>query len=182
MAHPKKAQAIRDIITFLVVAVTLAPALGSAQPNRERRARNLAEGSALVRSAENEYTIRIECEDAARPEIGFTTEANRRTRQATGGRSNMVSLRLRPWKDTDDVLIHLDGVGQAWLPRPSSAGGILSMAVVLRPGSFVRNGTPVLVTYDMWKQGDIPDGEIPIYFEANCSQRDPEAPTFRKLP
>ncbi|MGI9627378.1 MAG: hypothetical protein ACR2QM_11130 [Longimicrobiales bacterium] len=158
----------------------LAPSLGVSQDSSRAR---LSEGSAVVQVADDEYTITILCDDASRPELGFTTEANRITREATG-RSNMVSLRLRPWKDTDDILVSLEGgtAWAAWMGRPSSAGGVLSMDVVLRPTSLVRDYMPTLVTYEMWQDGDIPDGERQVSFEANCSVRDPEAPSYRKLP
>ncbi|MDH3733218.1 MAG: hypothetical protein OEU54_06765 [Gemmatimonadota bacterium] len=142
----------------------------------------LSEGSAVVRVADGEYTITILCDDASRPELGFTTEANRVTRAATG-RRNMVSLRVRPWKDTSDIQVTLEGgtAWTAWMPQPPSAGGILTMDVVLRPVSFVKDNMPGLLTYEMWQSGDIPEGERQVEFEANCSARDPEAPSYRKL-
>jgi len=141
----------------------------------------LHEGSAVVRTENGEHVIRILCDDAARPELGFSTEPNRVTRAATGGRGNAVSLRLRSWKDTGDVLIAVDLLGVAWLPRPTSAAGVLSMDVALRPHSFLRGGVPVTTTYEMWKSGDLPDEETRIEFEADCARRDPEAPATRKL-
>ena len=155
----------------------LTPAVGVAQPG-SRPAR--AEGSAIVRTEGSEYTITILCDDASRPERGFTTEANRVTRAATG-RRNMVSLRLRPWQDTGDVLVSLEGWA-AWIPSPSSAGGVLSLDVVLRPMSSTKGNMPVLLTYEMWQRGEIPEGERAIELEANCSTRNPEAPSFRKVP
>ncbi len=168
----------RNLLALMVGTATLVPSTGEAQDTDRRR--TLHEGSAVVITDQAEYTIRILCDDRGRPELGFTTEANRVTRAATGGQSNMVNLRLRPWKDTEDVSISLDGGGIAWIPQPTSAGGVLSLDVVLRPGTFFRNGQPVLVTYDMWKAGDIPDGETRVHFEANCASRDPSAPSFRK--
>lgn len=170
---------ISHVMWMLVAHGILFPLTGSAQDEPRR---TLHEGSAVVRTDSAEYKIRILCDDAARPELGFSTEANRVTRAATGGRYNMVSLRLRPWKDTEDVSVSLDGAGIAWIPRPTSVGGVLSLDVVLRPGTVMRNNMPVLVTYDMWKAGDIPPGETSVHFEANCRSRDPEAPSFRKLP
>lgn len=142
--------------------------------------RELHEGSAIIRAGADEFLIRILCDDRLRPELGFTTEANRITRAETGT-TNMVTMRLRQWKDTGDVLITIDGSGLAWVPTPSGAGGVLSMDVVLRPGTVMRNREPVLVTYDMWKAGELPEGEKPFHFEANCAQRDPESPAYRKL-
>ena len=170
----------RTSAAFLVAAVLLSPAAAGAQ---EEARRTLHEGSAVVRESggENEYKIRILCEDASRPEAGFFTEANRVTREATGGQYNMVNLRLRPWKDTDDVLI-TSSLGVAWIPRPASSGGVLSMVLEVVPSSFVENNAPVALTYDMWQDGKRPEGGGTLEFEANCASRDPEAPSFRRLP
>lgn len=158
----------------------LMPSAGASQ---DRVRPTLSEGSAVVRVADGEYKITVLCDDASRPELGFTTEANRITREATG-RRNMVSLRLRPWKETNDIQVTLEGgtAWMAWMPKPSSAGGVLSLDVVLRPVSFVRDNMPTLVTYDMWQDGDLPEGERRAEFEVNCTVRDPEAPSYRKLP
>lgn len=136
-------------------------------------------GSAVVRVDSDEYTIRIECDDASRPELGFTTEPNRLTREATG-RTNMVNLRLRPWKDTGDVIITLDRY-VAWIPQPASAGGVLSVETGMSSVSTTRNNQPTLTTYDMWNSGDRPDGLETMMFEARCGAPDPDAPAFRKL-
>lgn len=140
-------------------------------------------GSAVVREqgGDAEALIRILCDERSRPEAGFITEANRITRRETG-RSNPASLRLRPWQDTDEVLITTSW-GVAWVPRPSSTGGVLSMEVEVGPAGFTRaDGQPVAVTYDMWKSGDLPDERTTVVFEANCEVRDPEAPALRSLP
>lgn len=137
-------------------------------------------GSAVVVSGTDEYTIRILCDDASRPERGFSTEPNRVTRAETGGRINGVNLRLRPWKDSGDVLISLDGAGQAWVPRPPSAGGLLEVGVALRPVTYLKDGVPTLVSYEMWKAGDVPPDEQQVSFKANCTTRDPAAPAYRK--
>lgn len=168
---------MRNSLWVVLSVLLLTPSVGAAQDESRRE---LSEGSAVVRTEENEYKIRILCDDASRPELGFTTEANRVTREATGGRYNMVNVSLRTWKDTDEVVIRSDA-GVAWIPRPASAGGVLTMEVDVVPGSFVRNSAPVLLTYDMYKSGDRPDGGTTLRFEANCSVRDPEAPSFRKL-
>ena len=163
----------------ILFALLLAPATAEAQSTvRSPR----SEGSAIVRVDEGEYTITILCDDASRADLGFTTEANRITRAATG-RRNMVSLRVRPWKDTDDIQITLEGgtAWTAWIPKPSSARELLSLDVVLRPVSYVRDNMPGLLTYEMWKSGDISEGERELEFEANCSVRDPDAPSYRKL-
>lgn len=149
----------------------------SAQARRE-----LHPGSAVVRekAGDSEALIRLLCDEASRPESGFTTEANRVTRAETG-RSNSASLRLRPWQDTDEVLITTTW-GIAWIPRPASSGGVLSLELEVVPPGFVRDGLPVAVTYDMWKAGDLPPERATVQFEANCVTRDPEAPAWRKLP
>jgi hypothetical protein len=168
----------RNSIQIMLCALLLVSSAVAAQQRPP-----LSDGSAVVRVADGEYKITIICDDASRPELGFTTEANRITRAATG-RSNMVNLRLRPWKDTNDVQVTLEGgtAWTAWMPQPSSAGGVLTMDVVLRPVSFVRDHMPHLLTYEMWQSGDIPEGARQVEFEANCSVRDPEAPSYRKLP
>ncbi len=165
---------------LLLAAVILSPVAAAAQETTERA---LHEGSAVVRAkgGVSEYKVRILCEDASRPELGFFTEANRITREATGGRTNGVNLRLRPWEDTGDVLI-TSPVGVAWIPRPASSGGVLSLSVDVVPASFVENGVPVAMTYDRWKAGERPEGGGTLEFEANCASRDPEAPSFRRLP
>jgi hypothetical protein len=138
------------------------------------------EGSAVVRVADSEYTIVILCEDAARPELGFTTEPNRITRQRTG-RPNRVSLRLEPWRDTGDVLVSLDD-SVAWLARPVSSGGRLSFEARMSSVSITREGVPARLTYEMWKRGER-SGEGPeVAVEARCGERDPEAPAFRRIP
>lgn len=167
-------------LTFCAGLCVLCLAAPGQAPAQDGGGEELREGSALVRRGADEYLIRILC-DGSQPELGFTTEANRVTRAATGGRSNMVTMRLLPWKDTGDVLISVDGGGQAWVPRPASAGGVLSMDVVLRPGVVVREGQPVAVTYDMWKAGEVGGEETPVHFEANCTRRDPDAPAYRKV-
>lgn len=168
------------VTKLALLGLLLVPSAGVSQ-DRPRTTRS--EGSAVVRVTDGEYKITILCDDALRPELGFTTEANRITRQATG-RRNMVNLRVRPWKDTNDISVTLEGgtAWAAWMAKPSSAGGVLSMEVVLRPVSFIRDNMPALVTYEMWQAGDIPEGERQVAFEANCGVRDPEAPSYRKLP
>ena len=170
------------IATILILWVST-PAGAQERPRAERvQRRELHAGSALVRrqGGDSEALIRILCDEAGRPEAGFTTEANRVTRAETGGKYNRTSLRLRPWKDTDDVLITTDW-GIAWVPRPASAGGVLDMDVEVRPNQVQRDGRPVLVTYDMWKAGDVPGDRTVVEFEADCVTRDPAAPSWRRL-
>jgi hypothetical protein len=137
-------------------------------------------GSAVVSIDDGEYLIRIECRARNRPEAGFSTEPNRVTRADTGGRSNMVTLNLRLWQDSTDVLVSLDRY-VAWLPVPASNGGVLALELAMSPASVVRNGKPTTVTYDMWKSGNRPPGRDQVRIQANCSARDPAAPAFRKV-
>ena len=136
-------------------------------------------GTAVVRVDGSEYTIPIECNDATRPELGFSTEVSRITRKATG-RTSGVRLTVRRWKDTSDLVISLDRY-VAWVPSPASTGGMLSMTLDMSPASSVRNGTPEALTYDRWIAGERPAGIENVSFEADCTRRDPEAPAFRKL-
>lgn len=162
-----------------LVAVFLARpgALAAQDPTPSESAR--FPGSAVVVVDDNEFLVRLECRVEGRPEAGFITEANRITRQETG-RSNMVALRLRPWQDTDDVVISLEG-WVAWMPRPVSVGGVLALEVDMAATTVVgADGTPVLTTYDMWQNGDRPPGRDGVRFEANCAERDPDAPAYRK--
>lgn len=164
---------------ILFLGAVLMPGDGMAQASD----RTLQEGSAVVREkgGDGEFTIRILCEDASRPELGFFTEANRVTREATGGKTNGVSLRLRPWEDTGDVLI-TSPLGVAWIPRPTSTGGVLSLSVDVVPASFMEDNALVAMTYDLWTAGKRPDGGGTLEFEANCASRDPDAPSYRRLP
>ena len=130
--------------------------------------------------ADAEYTIPIECNDPARPGLGFNTEPSRITREKTG-RSSMVNLRVRPWKDTGDVIVAL-GAYVAWIKPPPSAGGVMSARLDMSPASMARDNMPVALTYDMWKDGDRPEGVNGVQFKANCGFRDPDAPAYRKLP
>lgn len=140
----------------------------------------LVDGSAVVRVDEGEYKILIQCDDASRPELGFSTEPNRITRAATGGRYNMVNLRLRRWKDTGDVIVSFDRY-VAWIRQPGSASGTLSLKLDMSPTTVLRDNMPVAVTYDMWTGGDRPPGQSGVEIEAQCGKRDPEAPSFRRI-
>lgn len=143
-------------------------------------AQDRSAGTAVIHVGENEYTIPIECDDASRPELGFSTEPSRITKEATG-RTSGLRLGLRRWQETDDVVISLDRY-VAWMPRPSSAGGVLKMTLDMSPVTIMKGGSPVALTYDMWMEGERPQGIQGVSFEAQCSHRDPDAPAFRKLP
>lgn len=136
------------------------------------------EGSATVQVDTNIYTIPIECDDAARPELGFSTEPSRITRERTG-RTSGVRLVLRTWKETDMVVISLDRY-VAWMPRPPSAAGILELTLDMSPVSATVNGMPKLLSYDDWMAGDRPEGLSNVRIVANCQSRDPNAPSFKK--
>ncbi|MGD9905300.1 MAG: hypothetical protein AB7U83_17670 [Vicinamibacterales bacterium] len=169
----------RLLRTLLVVASITGPTGAHAQP-AGTAANARVPGSAVVTVEGSEYLIRIECRERSRPEAGFSTEPNRVTRAETGGRSNMVALNLRPWPKTDDVLVSLDRY-VAWLPVPSSAAGVLTLDLAMSPATVMRDGVPQAVTYDMWTAGDRPPGRDGIRIRANCSERDPSAPAFRKV-
>lgn len=167
------------VAKLLISGIVFVPLTGW---NQETERSTLHAGSAVVVNGLDEYTIRILCDDRLRPELGFSTEPNRITRAETGGRSNGVILRLRSWKETNDVVVSLDRLGQAWMPRPTSVNGVLSVEVALRPMTFFKDGMPTLVTYEMWQAGDLPPAEHTVSFKANCAQRDPAAPSYRKRP
>lgn len=156
------------LVPVLLVAMTAAAA-------QERSA-----GTAIIHVGQDEYTIPIECDDATRPELGFSTEPSRITKQATG-RTSGVRLGLRQWQETDYVVISLDRY-VAWMPRPASAGGVLRLTLDMSPVTILRDGSPVALTYDMWMDGERPAGIEGVSFEAQCSNRDPEAPAYRKVP
>ncbi len=143
-------------------------------------AQDRAAGTAIIHVGEDEYTIPIECDDASRPELGFSTEPSRITKEATG-RTSGVRLGLRQWQETNDVVISLDRY-VAWMPRPASAGGVLKMTQDMSPVTIMKDGMPVALTYDMWMDGERPAGITGVSFEAQCSHRDPEAPAYRKVP
>jgi hypothetical protein len=158
-------------ISLLALCLGVAPL--AAQDER-------APGTAVITLDDTEYTIPIECDDVSRPEAGFGTEPSRITRESTG-RTSMVNLRVRQWQETDEVVVTLDRYS-AWMPRPTSAGGVLAVEVDMSPTSVVRDGVPVTLTHDMWSSGDRPEGITGVRFEASCTYRDPDAPSFRRLP
>ncbi len=137
-------------------------------------------GSAMVRMGDGEYTVVILCDDSSRPEMGFRTEPNRVTRQATG-RTNGVNLRLRAWKETNDVVVSLDQY-VAWIPRPAGAGGILDLEIEMSRVSELQEGMPVQMTYERWNAGERFGESRVVTLRAICGVRDPEAPRFRKIP
>jgi hypothetical protein len=165
--------------SHLIIALSLLMIVPTALIADETPRPKLVDGSAVVRVEDAEFKILIRCDDASRPELGFSTEPNRITRAANGGRYNMVNLRLRTWKDTGDVLITLDGY-VSWIPQPASKGETLSLQLDMSPLKVVRDNTPVLLTYDMWTSGDRPPGRKGVEIEAQCGKRDPEAPSYRR--
>ena len=46
-------------------------------------------GTAIIHADQDEYTIPIECDDASHPELVFSTQPSRITKQATGGTSGV---------------------------------------------------------------------------------------------
>jgi hypothetical protein len=156
-----------------LLAVTAAVFAQQRVPGSER-----VPGSAIVRVADSEYTISIECNDASRPELGFSTEPARITKQRTG-RTSGVRLTVRPWKETSYLIISLDRY-VAWVPSQSATGVALRMTFDMSPLSILVDGTQKLLTYDEWMAGTRPAGLEGVTFEANCRERDPNAPAFRK--
>ena len=162
---------LHRIVRLATIATAMAPLTAWPQ--------GLVAGSAVIRTDTTEYLIPIECDVASQPERGFSTEPSRITREATG-RTSGVNLRLRQWQDTDEVIITFDGY-TAWMARPDSQGAVLTLRVAMSPISVIRDGIPATMTYDMWSSGDRPEG-ITIEFGANCAERDPAAPSSRRLP
>ena len=136
-------------------------------------------GTATVRTADTEYAIPIECDDANRPELGISTEPARITREATG-RTSGVNLRIRRWQETDELVVSLDRY-VAWMPAPSSAGGKLTIELDMSPASITRDGRPTLLTHEMWSNGDRPAGLQSVRIEADCTMRSPDVPTTRRI-
>lgn len=137
-------------------------------------------GTAVVRVKSQEYTIPIECDDAVRPELGFSTEPSRITREATG-RTSGVRLTVRRWKETDELVVSLDRY-VAWVSMSVFANGARGVELDMSPASVLRDYQPVALTYDMWTSGDRPPGLAGVRIEVDCTHREPTAPSFRKLP
>lgn len=148
-------------------------------PIPEAFAQDRFEGTAVVRFDGGEYTVPIECDDALRPELGFSTEPNRITRERTG-RTNAINIRVRPSSEAEEIIVSLDR-HVAWLPQPESASGTLSMTLDLSPITIMKDGQPVLLTRDMWMNGDRPEGLKDAIVEAQCAVRDPDAPSYKKI-
>ena len=137
-------------------------------------------GTAVVRAAGTEYVIPIVCREAALANAGFSTEPSRVTRAATG-RTSPARLTVRRWKDTDELVISLDRY-IAWIAAPDPTGSRFAMTLDMSPSSFLRDGLPVTMTYDVWSAGDRPAGLQDVVIDADCSERDPEAPGSRPIP
>ena len=161
------------VLLALVVAVLFT---SSEQSHGQGRAKGTA---VVVVDDKEEYTITIECEDAARPEAGFSTEPSRVVREATG-RNNFARLTVRPWRDTGELVVTLDRYA-AWIPAPTSADGRFSMVLDMSPSSSIRDGIPVTMTYEQWASGDRPAGLENVRIAADCTRRDPEAPAYRVI-
>lgn len=158
----------------IILLAVLLPAMGSVQAAQQ------ANGTATIRVDDKEYTIPIVCDDPMRPASGVYTEAQRVTRERTG-RASGVRLNIRPWKDTSQLVVSLDGY-VAWVPAPASGGGTIEMTLSMSPASSLRDGVPTALTYDQWMAGDRPPGIDNVRIEADCRNLDPAAPAFRKLP
>lgn len=157
----------------LLIVMLLLPFAGAAQePERQ------SDGVAVVHVDDHDYTIPILCDDAMRPEMGFSTEPSRVTHERTG-RASMARLGLRTWKDTDVVVVTFDRY-VAWIPRPASTTGVLSVETSMSPTTVLRNGVPTAYTYEMWNDGDRPEGLESMTFEARCGILAPAAPSVRR--
>lgn len=155
----------------LLVAAILLSTMGHARAD--------SDGTAIVRTDVTEYLIPIVCRDSAQATAGFSTEPSRVTRAATG-RSSLVRLTVRHWKDTGELLITLDRYA-AWVMAPASTGSRFEIALDMSPSSFQRDGLPVTLTHDLWTAGERPDGLKNVHIEADCSARDPDAPSSRRI-
>jgi hypothetical protein len=157
-----------------IVPVVLMLAAGTVQ------AVEPANGTAIVRVGDKEYTIPIVCDDRLRPAAGVFTEPQRITRERTG-RTSGIRLTIRPWKKTAEIIVSVDRY-VAWIPSPASNDGILELSLAMSPASFMRDGGPVALTHEEWTAGNRPAGLDEVYIQANCRTLDPAAPGFRKLP
>ena len=148
-------------------------------PITDAFAQDRFEGTAVVRVDGGEYTVPIECDNAMRPELGFSTEPNRITRERTG-RTNAINIRVRPSSEAEEIIVSLDR-HVAWLPLPESESGTLSITMDLSPITIMKDGQPVLLTRDMWMNGERPEGLRGATVEAQCAVRDPDAPSYKKI-
>ena len=143
-------------------------------------AQDRVEGTATITVGDDEYLIPIECNDARRPGRGVFTEPARITKERTG-RSSGVRLTMRPWQDTDDVIITLDKY-VAWVDAPLGSGGVWNVLKLdMSPANRVVNGVPTPLSYEDWKNRDRPEGLDDVTIRADCRSRDAEAPAYRKL-
>ena len=141
-------------------------------------AQDRIEGTAKIVIGDKEYLIPIECDDARRPMRGVKTEPQRITKERTG-RTSGVRLNIRPWKETDDIIVTLDRY-VAWLPMPLGAGGVLNLlSLDMSPANRPVNGIPTPLTYEDWEAGDRPEGLDNVMIRADCRSRDPAAPAYR---
>ena len=168
---------LKTRLVFAALSLLVFPtADANAQANADQ---TLFEGTAVIRVENNEYTVPIECDDALLPELGFNTEPSRITRERTG-RTSMVNYRLRASGEPNESVVSFERY-VAWIPQPTSVGGVLSMSLDLSPITILRDNQPVLLTRDMWLNGDRPVGISGVSVEAQCASRDPEAPSFRRI-
>ncbi len=137
-----------------------------------------SDGTAIIRTTDTEYTIPIMCREEQNG-LDIATEPSRGTREATG-RSSGVRLNIRPWRETSDIIVTL-GRYVAWLPAQPTAGGKLQLEIDMSPSSIMRDGAPALLTYDMWMDGERPEGLKNVWIQADCNFRDPGAPKTQKL-
>lgn len=138
-----------------------------------------AEGSAVVRVDQAEYTVPILCFDATDASAGFITEPSRVTRERTG-RASQVTLRAGTTEDhPGELTVNLDRY-VAWIPAPES-GPTMTLQLDMSPVTVMVEGMPKLLTRDQWMAGERPEGLSGAWFQATCDRRDPGAPSFRRI-
>ena len=168
VTHPVASSLILALLLILVL------------PAETTLAQSRFEGTAIVERDGGKYTVPIECENATRPELGFSTEPSRITRERTG-RASRVNVRIRPSGEPDEVIVTLDRY-TGWFSTPQSESGVLLLTLDLSPITIMKDGQPVMLTRDMWIDGERPEGIAGVKIEAQCTVRDPDAPSYEKLP
>ncbi len=153
--------------------------LGASTAAAQDRPRDDAEGSAVVQLGGQEYTIPILCDDATSAAAGFITEPSRITRERTG-RSSPINLRARPVDGHDELIVTLDRY-LTWIPSSATSGASLEAQIDMGPITILRDGLPVLVTREMWANGEQDTAVEGVLINARCDARDPAAPASRRI-
>jgi hypothetical protein len=162
-----------------IVALAALLFLGPSAVAAQDRPRDDAEGSAVIQVGDQEYTIPILCDDATSAAAGFITEPSRVTRERTG-RSSLVNLRARPVEGHDELIVTLDRY-LTWIPSSAASGPSLEVEIDMGLITILRDNMPVLVTREMWANGEQGTEIEGVIIEARCDARDPAAPTSRRI-